>query len=88
MDRTDTKIDRELLEALRDMAQKDGRDEYDVVEDAARFYLSHGPKRGISVSESLDRARERRRASGIRELSEEEAMEIAVEEQHAYRRGE
>ncbi|CAN5786625.1 hypothetical protein BH23ACT11_BH23ACT11_10110 [soil metagenome] len=88
MDRTDTKIDRELLEALKVMAQKEGRGEYEAVEDAARFYLSHGPKRGVSVSESLDRARERRRASGVRELSEEEAMKIAVEEQHAYRRGE
>lgn len=80
-------MDRELLEALRDLAQEEGREEYEVVEAAARFYLSHAPKHGVSISESLDRARERRRASGIRELTEEEAMEIAVAEQHAYRRG-
>lgn len=81
-------MDRELLEALRDLAREEGREEYEILEDAARFYLRHGSRRGTGISESLDRARERRRASGVREISEEEAMRIAVEEQHAYRRGE
>lgn len=81
-------MDRELLEALRDLAQEAGRGEYEILEDAVRFYLRYGPLSGTSISDSLDRARERRRASGVRELTEEEAIKIAVEEQHAYRRGE
>lgn len=84
MERTETRIDRELVERARERARREGRDESELIEDALRRYLD----RRASISESLESARRRREASGIPELSEEEAMRIAVEEQHAYRRGE
>jgi hypothetical protein len=37
MERTETKMDRELLEALRRLAAEEGREEYEVLEEAARF---------------------------------------------------
>ncbi|MDP9410073.1 MAG: hypothetical protein M3P70_06135 [Actinomycetota bacterium] len=58
-----------------------------MIEDALRRYLDRKDRRP-SISESLESARRRREALGVSELSEEEAMRIAVEEQHAYRRGE
>ncbi len=58
-----------------------------MIEDALRRYLDSEDRRP-SISESLESARRRREALGVSELSEEEAMRIAVEEQHAYRRGE
>lgn len=81
------KIDRELVERTRERARRDGREETEVVEEALRRYLDRENRRP-TISESLDNARRRREAAGISELSEEEAMRIAVEEQHAYRRGE
>lgn len=96
MDRTETKMDRELLEALRAVAAEEGREEYEVLEDAARFYLERGPyseargavRERASISELIERARQRRERAGLEELSEEEALRIAVDEQHARRRGE
>lgn len=82
MERTETKMDRELLEALRRRAAEEGRDEYEVLEDAARSYLERSL---ASITELVERARERRERAGIPELSEEEAMRIAVAEQHAHR---
>lgn len=82
MERTETKMDRELLEALRRRAAEEGRDEYEVLEDAARSYLGRSR---ASITELIERARERREREGIPELSEEEAMRIAVAEQHAHR---
>lgn len=76
-------MDRELLEALRRRAVEEGREEYEVLEDAARFYLEHG--RRASITELIERSRERREKAGIPELSEDEAMRIAVAEQHAHR---
>jgi len=87
MKRTETRIDRELVERARERARREGRDESELIEDALRSYLDRDDRRA-SISESLESARRRREASGIPELSEEEAMRIAVEEQHAYRRGE
>ena len=87
MERTETKIDRELVERARERARREGRDESELIEDALRRYLDRDDRRP-SISESLESARRRREAAGIPELSEEEAMRIAVEEQHAYRRGE
>lgn len=87
MERTETRIDRKLVERARELARREGRDESDLIEDALRRYLDRDD-RVASISESLEDARRRREASGIPELSEEEAMRIAVEEQHAYRRGE
>lgn len=87
MKRTETKIDPRLLEDLRVLAAEQGREKYEVVDAAARFYLEHLHAPRVSLSETLDRARERRERSGIPELSEDEAMKLAVEEQHAWRRG-
>jgi len=87
MKRTETRIDRELVERARERARKEGRDESELIEDALRRYLDRDLRRA-SISESLENARKRRETAGIPELSEEEAMRIAVEEQHAYRRGE
>jgi hypothetical protein len=83
MERTETKMDRELLEALRRRAAEEGREEYEILEDAARFYLEHGDR--ASVTELIERARERRERAGIPEPSEDEAMRMAVTEQHAHR---
>ncbi len=58
-----------------------------MIEDALRRYLDREDRRP-SISESLESARRRREALGVSELSEEEAMRIAVEEQRAHRRGE
>jgi hypothetical protein len=77
MERTETKMDRELLEALRRRAVEEGREE------AARFYLEHGNR--ASITELIERARERREQAGVPEPSEDEAMRIAVAEQHAHR---
>lgn len=84
MERTETKMDRELLEALRLRAAEDGRGEYEVIEDAARFYLKHGSPQA-TITGLIDRARERRERSGLPELPEDEAMRIAVAEQRAHR---
>lgn len=83
MERTETKMDRELLQALRRRAAEEGREEYDVLEDAARFYLQHGYRAGIT--ELIERSRERRERAGVPEPSEDEAIRIAVSEQHAHR---
>ena len=76
-------MDRELLEALRRRAAEEGREEYEVLEVATRFYLEHGNR--ASITELIERARERRKRAGVPELSEDEAIRIAVAEQHAHR---
>lgn len=76
-------MDRELLEALRRRAAEEGRGEYEVLEEAARFYLEHGNR--ASIAELIERARERRERAGIPEPPEDEAMRIAVAEQHTHR---
>lgn len=89
MERTETRIDSELVAKARELARREGRDESELIEDALRRYLGRADDdRRPGISESLENARRRREGSGITELSEEEAMRIAVEEQHAYRRGE
>ena len=76
-------MDRELLEALRRRAAEEGREEYEVLEEAARFYLEHGNR--ASITELIEKARERREQAGVPELPEDEAMRIAVAEQHTHR---
>lgn len=88
MERTETRIDRALVERARRRAREEGRGESELIEDALRRYLSEAGEAGLrrpSISESLDRARERREREDIPELSEEEAMRLAIEEQHAQR---
>lgn len=82
MERVETKIDRELLEALRLRAADEGREEYEVVEDAARRYLGLGRP---GIAELIGRSKECRERAGFPEASEDEAMRIALAEQRAYR---
>lgn len=77
-----TEISTELLEELRGKAQDAGRPVSDLVDEAVRRYLD----RAGSLEELLDRADRWQRERGVEPLSEEEAMQLAVEEQHAWRR--
>ena len=43
IERTDTKIDRALLEAVRRRAAREGRDEEELIEEAVGRYLTGGP---------------------------------------------
>lgn len=75
-------ISTELLEELRRRAQDTGRPESALVDEAVRRYLD----RPGSLTELLDRADLWQREQGVEPLSEDEAMRLAVEEQHAWRR--
>lgn len=83
MERVETKISRDLMEAVKAQADKEGRDSEEVVEDAVKKYLKESSG---SIVKVLERMSEWRRENGVEELSEEEAMRLAVEEQHAWRR--
>ncbi|MGH3090201.1 MAG: ribbon-helix-helix protein, CopG family [Rubrobacteraceae bacterium] len=83
MEKVETKISRDLMEAVKARARKEERDSDEVIEDALRSYLKRSSG---GIVEVLDRMAEGRRQRGIEELSEEEAMKLAVEEQHAWRR--
>jgi hypothetical protein len=87
MERVETKISRDLMEVVRAQAKREGRNPEEVVEDAVRNYLSRAgknPARGFpEIFDSIDRYQ---KEHGVEPLSEEEAMKLAVEEQHAWRR--
>jgi Arc/MetJ family transcription regulator len=85
MERTETRIDRSLVKRARERARKEGSEESDVIEDALRRYL--GEAVGVPFGEVLDSVAWQRE-HGVEQLSEEEAIKLAVEEQHASRRGE
>ncbi len=55
MERTETRIDRELVERAREQARSEGRGESDLIEDALRRCLDHGGGRA-GISGSLDLA--------------------------------
>jgi Arc/MetJ family transcription regulator len=86
MERTETRIDRSLVKRARERARKEGRGESDVIEDALRRYL--GEAIGVPSGEVLDSVAAWQREHGVEQLSEEEAIKLVVEEQHASRRGE
>lgn len=86
MERTETKIDRSLVERARELARREGREESDVIEDALKRYF--GEVGEETFGEILDGVAAWQREHGVEPLSEEEAMKLAVEEQHASRRGE
>ncbi len=71
------------MEAVKAQADKEGRDSEEVVEDALKKYLMESSGSIVEVLERMSRGRKER---GVEELSEEEAMRLAVEEQHAWRR--
>jgi hypothetical protein len=77
-----TEIDTELLQELRRRAQEQGRPEGELLEEAVRRYL----ERPGSLSELFERIARGQREHGVEPLSDEGAMKLAVEEQHAWRR--
>ena len=77
-----TEINTELLQELRRRAQEQGRPEGDLLEEAVRRYL----ERPGSLFELFERIERGQRERGVEPLSDEEAMKLAVEEQHAWRR--
>ncbi len=77
-----TEIDAGLLEELRRRAREQGRPERYLLEEAVRRYLDR-PGSLAELFERIDRGQKER---GVEPLSEEEAMRLAVEEQHAWRR--
>ena len=82
MERTETKIDRVLVEQARERARREGRGESDIIEDALRRYLAEE----ATFGEILDGVAAWQREHGVESLSDEEAMKLAVSEQHASRR--
>lgn len=80
--RTTTEIDAKLLEELRCRAREQGRPEGVLLEEAVRRYLDR-PGSLAELFKRIDRGQKER---GVEPLSEEEAMRLAVEEQHAWRR--
>lgn len=93
MELTETRIDRELLERARQRAREEGCEESDVIEAALKRYLDREDRRDpeheeASFEEILDGVADWQREHGVEPLSEDEAMRLAVEAQHAYRRGE
>lgn len=85
----ETKVSKDLLEAVRERAAAEGREEAEVVEEALRRYLA-GSQDGDeeSFGEIFAKVREYQEQNGVEPLSDEKAMKLAVEEQHAHRRGE
>ncbi len=79
-----TEIDAGLLEELRRRAEEQGRLESELLEEAVRRYLERSDPRRFE--ELLERMERGRRERGVEPLFEEEAMRLAVEEQHAWRR--
>ena len=85
-------IDDELLEAVRERASEQDRDEREVIEEAIRRYLDAPP---ASPVESLRREQELRRERGFMalldrmnsrfDLDEDEAMDLATSEIRAMR---
>jgi hypothetical protein len=84
MTRTKTTIylESELLSATKALAASSGRREYEIVEDALRAYMcsEQAAQARQELRDLLDRVAERA------QLSDEEAMQIAVDEVHAHRR--
>ena len=86
MERAETKINRELLEAVQERAREEGRNSSEIIEEAVSRYLlltRDAAQRPRDLKEVLDSMARYRRERGVEELSEEEAMRLAVEEQHA-----
>lgn len=75
-------ISPELLEELRRRAREQGRPERELLEEAVKSYL----ERPGSLAELFERIDQGQRERGVAPLSESEAMRLAVEEQHAWRR--
>ena len=93
MERTEIRINRELLERERQRAREEGREKSDVIEAALKRYLDREDRRDpeheeTSFEKILDRVADWQCEHGVEPLSEVEAMRLTVGAQHAYRRGE
>ena len=77
-----TEISPELLEELRRRAREQGRSERELLEEAVKSYL----ERPGSLAELFEGIAQGQRERGVVPLSEAEAMRLAVEEQHAWKR--
>ena len=75
-------ISPELLEELRRRASEQGRSERELLEEAVKSYL----ERPGSLAELFEGIDQGQRERGVAPLSEAEAMRLAVEEQHAWKR--
>lgn len=75
----------DILKVLRRVAAQQGRSDEEVLEDAIRLYAA-APQRSKSIEDLLERIDRRQKIYGVEQLSEEEAMKLAVEEQRAWRR--
>ncbi len=82
----ETYVSGELREVLRGRAAEEGRPETELVEEALADYLYSVPLPGEATPGLLERVERYQRLLGTPPLSEEEAMKLAVEEQHAARR--
>lgn len=79
-------IDDRLLAEIRRLADERGRSERELLDEAVVSYLRDQVLWPESLPEFFERTRRWREAEGVEALSEEEAMRLAVEEQHAWRR--
>lgn len=75
-------ISPELLEELRRRARVQGRPERELLDEAVKSYLER-PGSLAELFEGVDRGQRER---DVAPLSEDAAMRLAVEEQHAWRR--
>lgn len=82
-----TEINAGLLTELRRRAEELGRPEGELLDEAVRRYLLVlMPRRSGSLEEFFEKVERRRREEGVEPLSEDEAMELANAEVHAWRR--
>ena len=79
-------IDDKLLGEIRRLADEQGRPQREILDEAVLAYLRDRALRSESLPELFERVERWRDAQGVEPLSEEEAMRLAVEEQHAWRR--
>jgi hypothetical protein len=79
--KTSVYLDPELLQAAKVVAAATGRHDYEVIEEALRQYLSqHGLAPGrAALLHFMDQMAQRA------DLSDEDALQLAVSEQHAAR---
>lgn len=75
-------VNRDLLDAVRELAREQGRQERELLDEALRGYLA-----AFDVAPAEDfRALLDRMSDSFGDLDEDQAMELSIEEQQAYRR--
>lgn len=82
----ETYVSSDLRETLRERAAKEGRPEAELIEEVLADYLSSAPLPGEAAPGLLKQVYRYQCLLGTSPLSEDEAMRLAVEEQHAARR--